>query len=64
MAAIERRVFIGTLVAGLSSLSLADSPPADSTRAGVKVAADHDRFGQSRSIGFNSTTFKVGTGDT
>ena len=64
MAAIKRRSFIGTLVAGLSSLLLADNPTTDSTRAGFKVAADQDRFGQSRSIGFNSTTFKVGTDDT
>ncbi len=64
MAAMKRRSFIGTVFAGLSSLSLADSALADSVHAGIKVAADQDRFGKSRSIGFNSTTFKVGSGDT
>jgi mannose-6-phosphate isomerase-like protein (cupin superfamily) len=64
MAAIERRSFIGTLAAGLSTLWFPVGARADSTHAGIKVAADEDRFGQSRSIGFNATTFKVGTGDT
>lgn len=63
MTAIERRSFIAALVAGLSSRLLATSPPPDENRAGIKVAADQDRFGQSRSIGPNSTTFKVGTED-
>ena len=64
MAAIERRSFLETLVAGLPSLSFADRPTTNSTRAGFKVSADQDRFGQTRSIGVNSTTFKVGTEDT
>ena len=64
MASITRRSFIATFVAGSSSLSLASIPLQESRHAGIKVAADQDRFGQSRSIGFNSTTFKVGTGDT
>ena len=64
MPAIERRWFMGTLLAALPSLSLCDRALADSTQAGVKVPADEDRFGKSRSIGFNSTTFKVATGDT
>jgi len=61
---MKRRSFIATVFAGLSSLSLSDSALADSVHAGIKVAADQDRFGKSRSIGFNSTTFKVGSGDT
>jgi mannose-6-phosphate isomerase-like protein (cupin superfamily) len=64
MVGMERRSFVATLLGGLSSLSLGDRAVADSTRAGIKVAADEDRFGKSRSIGFNTTTFKVGTGDT
>ncbi len=64
MPAIERRWFMGTLLAALPSLSLCDRALAGSTQAGVKVPADEDRFGKSRSIGFNSTTFKVATGDT
>jgi len=64
VARIERRSFIGALLAALSAVSLAGRAPADSTRAGVKVAANEDRFGKARSIGFNSTTFKVATGDT
>ena len=64
MGGIERRTFVATLLAGLPNLLLGDRTVADSTRAGVKVTADEDRFGKSRSIGFNSTMFKVGTGDT
>jgi mannose-6-phosphate isomerase-like protein (cupin superfamily) len=30
----------------------------------MKVAADRDRYGKERAIGFNSTAFKVGAGDT
>ena len=64
MAGMERRSFVTTLLGGLSGLSLGDRAVPDSTVSGFKVAADEDRFGKSRSIGFNSTTFKVGTGDT
>jgi mannose-6-phosphate isomerase-like protein (cupin superfamily) len=64
MAALERRSFIAMLLAGVSSLSLGEPSPTNSTRAGIKVAANEDRFGKSRSIGFNSTTFKVGSADT
>lgn len=64
MGGMERRTFVTTLLGGLSSLLLSGRATEDSTRAGVKVAADEDRFGKSRSIGFNSTMFKVGTGDT
>jgi len=64
MAVIERRSFIGTLLAALSAVSVGDRARADSTRGGVKVAADEDRFGKARSIGISSTTFKVATEDT
>jgi|SRR5205085_9890659 len=64
MPRMERRSFVTTLIAGLSVLSLRPSALAESTRDGVKVAADGDRFGKSRSIGFNSTMFKVATTDT
>ena len=64
MATVERRSFIGTLLVALSVLSLGRRALADSRRAGVKVAADEDRFGKARFIGFNSTTFKVATADT
>jgi mannose-6-phosphate isomerase-like protein (cupin superfamily) len=61
---LERRSFLAALAAGLSGISLPEHAFADSTRAGVKVAADQDRFGKPRAIGFNSTTFKVATADT
>jgi mannose-6-phosphate isomerase-like protein (cupin superfamily) len=64
VATIERRSFIGTVLAALSVFSLGSRALAESRRAGVKVAADEDRFGNTRSIGFNRTTFKVATGDT
>jgi mannose-6-phosphate isomerase-like protein (cupin superfamily) len=64
MAAIERRSFIGTLLAALSAASVGDRVFADSTRGGFKVAADEDRFGKARSIGLSSTAFKVATEDT
>lgn len=60
MVDVERRSFIAALMAGLSSRLLMASPLAYANRAGIKVAVDQDRFGQSRSIGLNSTTFKVG----
>jgi len=37
---------------------------AQPAKAGIKVPADHDRFGRSQSIGFNSTAFKVAAPDT
>ncbi len=64
MIAIERRSFIGALVTGLSTLLFPGRGQADTTQTGIKVASGEDRFGKSRSIGFNETTFKVGTGDT
>jgi mannose-6-phosphate isomerase-like protein (cupin superfamily) len=64
MAAIERCSFIGTLMAALSAVSFGDRALADSTRGGVKVAADEDRFGKERSIGLSATAFKVATADT
>ena len=64
MAAFERRSFMEAFVAGMVALSFPGVALADSTSKGIKVAADQDRFGQSRAIGFNATTFKVGTSDT
>jgi mannose-6-phosphate isomerase-like protein (cupin superfamily) len=64
MMTLERRSFLAALAAGLSGISLLEHAFADSTRAGVKVAADEDRFGKPRAIGSNSTTFKVATADT
>jgi hypothetical protein len=64
MMTLERRSFLAALGAGLSGISLPAHAFADSTRPGVKVAADEDRFGEPRAIGFNSTTFKLATADT
>lgn len=64
MAATERRSFVGMLLAGLAGFSTGNRALAEATRAGIKVAANEDRFGKSRSVGFSSTTFKVGSADT
>jgi mannose-6-phosphate isomerase-like protein (cupin superfamily) len=61
MPDIDRRLFLGTLLAALPFGELA---LAQSKRAGVRVAADDDRFGKTRSIGLSSTTFKISTEDT
>jgi mannose-6-phosphate isomerase-like protein (cupin superfamily) len=64
MDVIERRPFVGMLLAGLPSLRWGGRALAEPIRPGIKVAANEDRFGKSRSIGFNTTTFKVATADT
>ncbi len=64
VATIERRSFIATVLSGLPAVAFACRQAPVATRAGVKVGPDEDRFGKARAIGFNSTTFKVATGDT
>ena len=59
----DRRRFLTTLVATIPALSVASALP-DKGSSGLKVAADQDRFGKTRAIGFNSTAFKIGTADT
>lgn len=61
---LKRRSFLTALVAGLSGASLPEHAFADSARPGVKVIAGEDRFGKSRAIGHNVTTFKVAAADT
>lgn len=64
MPTLHRRFFLATLPVALEALWSARNSPQDSTSAGVRVAADEDRFGKSRSIGTNVTTFKVAEADT
>jgi mannose-6-phosphate isomerase-like protein (cupin superfamily) len=60
---LKRRSFLANLAAGLPGLSLPGAF-AEAARAGIKVPADEDRFGKTRSIGANATTFKVAATDT
>lgn len=63
MASLERRSFVGMLIAALSNVSRAEFTASSQDRKGIKVGEDEDRFGKSRAIGHNLTTFKVGTTD-
>lgn len=64
MPAMERRPFLTSLLAAVPFLSECEASLVESEQTGIKVAADQDRFGKTRSIGLSSTTFKVATQDT
>ncbi|HKW19082.1 MAG TPA: cupin domain-containing protein [Terriglobales bacterium] len=64
MTSIDRRSLIKALLAATSAASFAENATANETAAGLKIAADQDRFGKIRAIGFNTTTFKVAADDT
>jgi len=64
MLPIERRSFFRMLLTAIPTLSLDQLVVAQTQRSGIRVAANQDRFGNTRSIGLSSTTFKVATQDT
>ena len=61
---MERRSFVAMLLTALPTLSVTSVAGVESQQGGIKVAADQDRFGMTRSIGLSATTFKVVTADT
>ena len=64
VTAIDRRSFVTALIAATSARPFVGRAIAKTAQTGFKVAADQDRFGKDRAIGFNVTTFKVSAEDT
>lgn len=64
MSDIDRRFLIGALFAAIPVAVSRNQTIGKTGQTGIKVAADEDRFGKTRAIGFNTTTFKVASDDT
>lgn len=64
MSDIDRRFLISALFAAVPVAGSLRQTIGKAAQTGIKVAADEDRFGKTRAIGFNTTTFKVAAADT